>query len=199
MMIKQLFYAWVVLTFGSACAFQTAGLISRQRVSVFLSSTTATDAATEAFEAYQMTDDQTTVAKLDVKTGNSDLSVEPDKLVTVGYTARLLASGKVIDQGDSFVVRMGAGTLIPGWEQGVMGMKVGGVRKLRVPPNLAYGEKMIRGIPPGSHLEFDIEIKDICASPVDEFVVKLNDFGIGRAAGMVFFLVLAAVAPRIDF
>ena len=129
-MIKQLFYAWVVLTFGSACAFQTAGLVSRQRVSVFLSSTTATDAATEAFEAYQMTDDQTTVAKLDVKTGNSDLSVEPDKLVTVGYTARLLASGKVIDQGDSFVVRMGAGTLIPGWEQGVMGMKVGGVRNV---------------------------------------------------------------------
>jgi FKBP-type peptidyl-prolyl cis-trans isomerase len=82
--------------------------------------------------------------------------------VSVHYTGTLM-SGKKFDssrdRGKPFDFKLGAGSVIKGWDQGVVGMKVGGKRKLVIPPALGYGEKgSPPNIPPNSGLKFDIEL-----------------------------------------
>ncbi|KAF6040266.1 FK506-bp1 [Bugula neritina] len=84
-----------------------------------------------------------------------------NKMVHVYYTGKL-SSGKVFDSsttGKPFKFRLGKNEVIKGWEVGLQGMKVGGKRRLTVPPNLAYGNDRSSGLPPNSTLHFDIELK----------------------------------------
>jgi FKBP-type peptidyl-prolyl cis-trans isomerase FkpA len=60
--------------------------------------------------------------------------------------------------GEAFSFVLGVGQVIPGWDQGVLGMKVGGVRRLIIPPSLAYGGSRSGVIPPNATLLFDIEL-----------------------------------------
>ena len=66
------------------------------------------------------------------------------------------------DRGDSFSFKLGAGEVIPGWDQGVAGMKVGGQRTLTIPPEMGYGARGAGGvIPPNATLLFDVELLDV--------------------------------------
>jgi FKBP-type peptidyl-prolyl cis-trans isomerase len=86
--------------------------------------------------------------------------------VHVQYTGTL-TSGKKFDSsydhgGDPFKFTIGKGEVIKGWDQGVVGMKVGGKRRLRIPSDLGYGEKgSPPTIPPGAGLIFDVELVSI--------------------------------------
>lgn len=67
-----------------------------------------------------------------------------------------------LDRGKPFQFVIGSGRVIKGWDQGIMGMKVGGKRTLKVPSHLAYGERKIGDmIPPNSNLLFHVELLDV--------------------------------------
>ena len=87
------------------------------------------------------------------------------KSVTVHYTGWLEDGKKFdssVDRGQPFVFRIGAGEVIPGWDEGVMSMRVGGKRKLFIPAQLGYGAAGAPGaIPPNANLIFEVELLDV--------------------------------------
>lgn len=103
----------------------------------------------------------TSVKIEELKVGDGTPAVA-GKNVTVHYTGWLTNGKKFdssLDRNQPFVFRLGAGQVIRGWDQGVVGMKVGGKRKLTIPSNLAYGERGAGSvIPPNSTLLFEVEL-----------------------------------------
>ena len=97
----------------------------------------------------------------DIKVGTGPEAVD-GKRVTVHYTGTLENGTKFDsskDRGTPFPFILGSGMVITGWEKGLVGMKEGGIRKLVIPPSLAYGEKSVGGvIPPNSTLVFEVEL-----------------------------------------
>ena len=90
-------------------------------------------------------------------------------MLTVNYTGWLYDPSKTDFKGiqfDStaggpFTFTLGAGSVIAGWDQGLVGMRVGGVRQLIVPPSLAYGNVRNGAIPPNATLVFEVELLSI--------------------------------------
>ncbi|MDU9389244.1 FKBP-type peptidyl-prolyl cis-trans isomerase [Pseudomonas japonica] len=99
----------------------------------------------------------------DVQLGDGK-EVVKGALITTHYTGTL-ADGSVFDsshqRGKPFQCVIGTGRVIKGWDIGLMGMKVGGKRKLFVPAQLGYGERKMGSIPPGSDLYFEIEVLEV--------------------------------------
>ena len=100
----------------------------------------------------------------DIKVGTGAVA-QTGQQVKVDYTG-WLTNGKKFDSsvgtGRPFDFKLGAGKVIKGWDEGIIGMKVGGKRQLRIPPDLAYGEKGYPGaIPPNATLIFDVRLVDV--------------------------------------
>ncbi len=97
-----------------------------------------------------------------VGTGPAPLSGKPVKVHYTGWLENGTKFDSSVDRGEPFTLVIGAGQVIPGWDEGVMTMKVGGKRKLVVPPQLGYGANGAGGvIPPNATLIFEVELLDV--------------------------------------
>ena len=101
----------------------------------------------------------------DTKVGTGTTATAGHK-VQVHYTGWLTNGKKFdssVDRKEPFAFQLGAGQVIKGWDEGVAGMKVGGKRRLEIPPALGYGDRGVGGglIPPNSTLLFDVELIDV--------------------------------------
>ena len=87
------------------------------------------------------------------------------KVVSVHYTGWLTNGNKFdssVDRGQPFQFTLGAGQVIQGWDKGVAGMKIGGKRKLTIPPEMGYGARGAGAvIPPNATLVFEVELLGI--------------------------------------
>ncbi|HVZ73858.1 MAG TPA: FKBP-type peptidyl-prolyl cis-trans isomerase [Polyangia bacterium] len=96
----------------------------------------------------------------DLKKGTGAEAKAGDQ-VKVHYTGWLTDGKKFdssFDRNEPIAFKLGAGMVIPGWDEGVAGMKVGGKRQLRIPPEIGYGDRDMGVIPPHSTLVFDVEL-----------------------------------------
>lgn len=114
----------------------------------------------------KLTTTESGLAYYDIVTGEG-AEAASGMTVLVHYSG-WLEDGTLFDssvtRGEPFRLTLGAGGVIPGWEEGLVGMKVGGKRQLVIPPDLAYGENGAGGvIPPNATLIFDIELLEVTA------------------------------------
>lgn len=99
----------------------------------------------------------------DIKIGTGS-AVQSGDNISINYKGTLTDGTQFdssYDRGVPFETQIGVGRVIKGWDEGVIGMKVGGKRKLTIPPELGYGEQGTQGIPPNSTLIFEVELMGI--------------------------------------
>ena len=100
---------------------------------------------------------------IDLEAGTG-AEVQPNDTITAHYTGALAKNGIIFESSHDYgnPATFGLNQVIQGWQKGVPGMKVGGMRRLIIPSELAYGSvRASKNIPPNSDLVFDIELIDV--------------------------------------
>ena len=102
---------------------------------------------------------------IDLREGDGE-QAEAGRTAIVHYVGVAFSSGEEFDasydRGEPFAFPVGGGRVIAGWDQGVVGMKIGGRRQLTIPPHLGYGERGAGGvIGPGETLIFVVDLVDL--------------------------------------
>ena len=125
---------------------------------------TAANTSSPAKVAGQPTTTPSGLQYWDIVVGSGATAIA-GSMVKVHYSGFLTTGQKFDssrDRGEPFSFPLGAGQVIKGWDEGVAGMKVGGQRQLRIPPQLGYGAAGAGGaIPPNATLVFDVELLEV--------------------------------------
>ena len=108
------------------------------------------------------------LAFIDTFPGTGDPAAD-GSVLTCSFAGRVFTSGKQFEANEAFVFKMGSGNVMPGFDQGLWGVRVGGKRTLRIPSKLAYGPTGKRPkIPPNAYLEIDVEVLKITEGVMGE-------------------------------
>ena len=148
-MKKLIAIAFITVAFASACTKKTPATEGQSAAN-----TAENPAAKAAEPKVEITD----------TTPGKGTEAVAGKAVTVHYTGTLKDGTKFdssVDRKEPFTFNLGAGQVIKGWEQGIVGMKVGGKRKLVIPAELAYGANAVGVIPANSTLIFEVELLEV--------------------------------------
>jgi len=195
-----LLIAATVSVHAFAPAVSKAAAVQRSSFRPLASSTSSSSAETSVgspFDEYSLTDPSQGLEYKDTFVGSGTVA-ETGKVLTVAYKGRMMSNNQQFDEGESYSFRVGQGRVMPGWEKGVVGMRVGGKRILRIPPSLAFGDRWVKGtIPPNAHVEFDLELKSIAENPIEETWVQLN-VGTGRAVAGLILILFLAISPALS-
>jgi peptidylprolyl isomerase len=155
-----------LIFFGAALAVVVAVILIPRGGDDSSDDTSTTASATEKpkIEVPDTPPPKTLVVK-DLKTGEGDAAKAGDQ-ISVQYVGVDYETGKEFDasydRGQPFDLQLGAGSVIPGWDKGIVGMKVGGRRELTIPPDLAYGAQgQPPSIGPNATLIFVIDLVSI--------------------------------------
>ena len=120
-----------------------------------------TEVVLDAPEVYKTDADVTELKVDDLKPG-SGATAKPGDCLIMKYYGTLAKEGTVFDESytkpTAFAFTLGAGSVIKGWEQGLVGIKEGGTRRLVIPSDMAYGAQATSSIPPNSDLVFVVEL-----------------------------------------
>jgi peptidylprolyl isomerase len=191
-------HTFLLLAFRGVAAFVAPRLLLANhqatiKAGLFAESSESTTAA-DPFEAYtpgQSTD----LAFNDMQIGDGE-TVQNGDILTVHYSGRILSNDKEFDSG-TFSFKLGDGNVIPGWERGMQGVRVGGKRTLKIPPGLAYGSQGAGDgvIPPNADLIFECELKSISSGPVAEFLAKTG-LGLNIRTGFLVLFILSIALPK---
>jgi FKBP-type peptidyl-prolyl cis-trans isomerase FkpA len=109
---------------------------------------------------------QPAFTKTDLALGNGNVA-QLGNTLTVNYSGWLYDPSKtdfkglLFDSGTNFQFALGTGQVIQGWDQGLLGMNIGGLRRLLVPASLAYGANRSGKIPPNAALVFDVQLVNV--------------------------------------
>ena len=109
---------------------------------------------------FDLVDAVTELESIDVEVGNGE-TVQPGATITAHYTGAICKTGVIFQSSHDFgdAITFGLDQVIKAWTQGVPGMKIGGMRRLIIPSEMAYGSaRAAANIPPNSDLVFDIEL-----------------------------------------
>lgn len=147
--------------------------------------------AEDPFESYKPGSE---LAWKDTKVGEGDV-VEEGDVLTVAYTGYLWRNRQEFGKNEGLTFKLGGGNVMPGFDEGVRGIKEGGKRIIRVPPKLAYGDKGAGGkIPPNTDLEFEVEVTSVARGPIAGAVAMI---GQTRLIGFAIIFALFAITPMI--
>lgn len=164
--LKEKTYHFSNKSFNTVSVVICLGILTAQ--AAFISGCTKkneeSQPATESLPTASVSQGETSLKIEELKVGTGTEATS-SKRVTVHYTGWLTNGTKFdssVDRGTPFKFNLGAGQVIRGWEEGVQGMKVGGKRKLTIPPDMAYGERGAGGaIPPNATLVFEVELLNV--------------------------------------
>jgi peptidylprolyl isomerase len=144
-----------------------------------------------------MNDSSQGLAVKDIVIGTGE-EVKVGDMLEVVYTGTIMATGKEFAAAP-LGFKVGEGKVLPGLDRGVPGLRVGGTRRLRIPPALAYGDRgALNVIPPKADLEMQVELKRIYPpGPAGEAMMKWGFGNNPKTYGTVGMLFLTIFLPNI--
>ena len=147
----------------TAIVLDTVSKDSQGTVIVGAGDSGETELADAITEAATLDGELTKLIIDDIRIGTGPAVVSGDTLVVdyIGSTATGIQFDSSYARGEPFIFTVGGGTVIEGWEKGLIGMKVGGQRIIVIPPEMGYGNRQVGTISPNSVLVFAVELLEI--------------------------------------
>jgi FKBP-type peptidyl-prolyl cis-trans isomerase len=150
----------------------------------------------DPFDTYVLGSNNGSIVTKDTVVGSeNDIVAEIDDVITVSLVGTIIQNKKEFLNNEMYTFKLGGGNTFPGFNDGLIGCKVGTKRLIKVPPNKAYGKKGAKGIPPMSDLLFDVEVKGVARGPVERIIATIGTDRLLPSLGLIALLAISPFLP----